>query len=400
MLKFLKTLFLRNSGIKSWSQGPISKAGNAGIVTGALIAGGASILGGMLGAKGAKSAAAKAADANLRATQETNALNERLFRESRGEGGHAILPTYFGGQEAEFGQRAYDQFNRLNRIGLNSYNQLQGVQSGLTPMFNQGLSALSDRYNGLDLEKRLAYANPLFSARSQEAENLGRGYMDIAQTGQGAIQSGLQRALAQINAQRAAQGYTGGSLFDRNRMAQATIGAQQSAALQLAQARMQQRALLDRANFENAQQRFGLQTADMDFRSNPALAGAAMGAAQSFYGAPAQALSQSFNNAMQPMSFFRLNPQAFQAQNMPTQDPRLNNSQIFGSAIQQAGSTAANYFLNRDLASRFGASNGSPMNFNQYVNQYGAPGQGGYVPVQENWSFEAPPGYIQPDWKF
>ncbi len=364
-----------------------------------LIAAGASIAGGLMAGKGAQKAAQISADANLAGTRETNALNERLFNQSRGSEGHAILPNYFGDNEAAFGQSAYQNFQRLSGAGNANYSRMLQQQGQLAPYFNQSMQAIGNRFNGQDLAQRLAYLAPVQAARLGQANSMAGGYEEIARANQGAIGSGLQAAIAQMNAQRAGQGYAGSSMFDRNRLGMATIAARQAAAQQMAGARFQGTQLRSGANLANAQETAGYQLGNLDYMGNPAVLNSALGAAGSFYNAPAQALSSSFQNAMSPMSFFRLNPQAFQAQAPAPQGPMLNNAQIFGSALGQAGNTAQNYFLQQQLAQQYGGGNGvgSPMSYGQFTNQYGTPGA--TPQVSTNWSFEQPQ-YVQSNWSF
>lgn len=324
-----------------------------------LILGAASLIGGAYAAKQGSKAANKASDMNARMQQETNAQNLQMFNQSRGAPGadgfgHSILPTYFGGSEEEMGRTAYANFNRLNAAGLNSYNNLNHYQGQLMPAMNSSFEAMRNRYNGEDLAQRMAYAQPMWDQRLQGAQNTGGNLQSLARSQAQGIDLGLMRAFQQMNAQRAAQGFGGSSLFDRNRIAQATIGAQQAAASQLGQANLQAQQMQDDARYGNLRERFGMQMQDMDTRANPAFGAAAMESLQGFFGAPAQALSNSFSTAMQPMNYFRIAPQAFQNQNMPEQAPRVSNGQILGSALGAAGSTAANYFMMQDLAKQYG----------------------------------------------
>jgi hypothetical protein len=317
--------------------------------------------GSLISANSASKAAKAAQEANLQQAKDTNALNERLFNQSRGAVdstgyGHAILPVYFGGNEQALGQSAYDIFNKLQGAGSSSYGQLQGLRDSLTPALSNSLNALSNRFNGQDLQQRLAYADPYFQARARTAQIQGQGLENIAGAGQGAINIGLQRAIAQMNAQRAGQGYFGSSTFDRNRLAQSTIGAQQQGAIGLAQAHAQAQLLAAQAAQANAQDTAGIQHANLDFMSNPGALGAGLSAAGGFFNAPAQALANSYSTAMTPLNYFRIAPQAFQQQNLPQQSPEITNGQIYGSTLGQIGQTGANYFLTKNLLSSLGNS--------------------------------------------
>lgn len=334
------------------------------VVTAAIIAGAAGLIGSGISASGSKSAAAKASDANLRAAQETNALNEKLFNQSRGAAGadgfgHSILPVYFGGNEEALGRSAFDNFNRLSTAGNQNYGQLLNYQGQLNPALNTSLSAFANRFNGQDLGQRVAFADPFYQARLNQASIYGQGLKDVAAANSSAINTGLAQTLGRINAQRAAQGFLGGSTFDRNRLATAMIQARQQAAIGNAQAMAGANGATAGAQFENANDLRAMQLADLDFKSRLDAFPGALGAVSAYQNAPVNALAGSFNTAMQPLNYFRIAPQAFQAQGMPMQEPGINNAQIFGNAISQAGQAYGNYALMSQLQNRYGTQPGA-----------------------------------------
>lgn len=354
-------------------------------VAGAALVG--TVGGAMISANGSKSAASKAADANARSMSETNAQNLAMFNQSRGAPGddgysHAILPMYFGGNEEALGQQAYDNFNRLSSAGLDSYNRSLGYQSQFRPAVNAGITAVNNRYNGQDLQQRVGYANPYFTSRLNQAQTYGQGLRGIADANSSAINTGLAQVMAQQNAQRARQGFFGGSTFDRNRMLSSTIAARQAAAIDQARASAGANDAYAGAQTTNAGDLRGMQMSDLDFRSRLDFLPASMGALSSYEGAPGQGLAQSYNTAMTPLNYFRIAPQAYQNQNMPMQEPGINNAQIIGGAISQGANAYGQYQYNQQLQKMYGMQQPSQGMQNPYTmasayNPYavGAPAQ-------------------------
>lgn len=350
---------------------------------------GATLVGGAISSNGSKSAASKAADTNSRNVADTNALNRELFYQGRGSPGtdgygHAILPNYFGGNEEALGQQAYDNFNRLNNAGLDSYNRSLGYQNQFRPSINAGINAVNNRFNGQDLQQRVGFANPYFTSRLNQANVYGQGLHGIADANSSAINTGLSQVLAQQNAQRARQGFFGNSTFDRNRALSSTIAARQAAAIEQARASAGANDAYAGAQLGNAGDLRGLQMSDLDFRSRLDFLPASMGALSSYENGPNQALAQSYSTAMTPLNYFRIAPQAYQNQNQPMQEPMINNGQIIGGAISQGANSFAQYQYNQQLQRMYGMQQPSQGPQNPYTmassyNPYavGAPAQYG-----------------------
>lgn len=322
------------------------------LIGGAIIGGVGALAGGMISANAQKSAAAKASDANLRMAGETNAQNERLFRESRGgmgaDGfGHALLPSYFGSGEQDAGNAAMAQFQRLMNAIPQLNGRISGIQSQLAPALQSSLGYIKNQYNGQDLQDRIMATQPLFDQRQAAARSMNSG-----------IDTGLLQALGQLNAQRQGQGFLGGSTFDRNRMANAFIGARQAGAANLGQ-----------VNVQNAGDLAGLRMQDITNRANPGSLFGAMQGATGFETMPYEAMAGLFQNAQSPLNMFRMNPQAFQATGMPSQNPNLTGTGIGGSALSSLGQTGMNYFLQQNLMRQYLA---------QQPQMYGATPGGGY----------------------
>lgn len=360
-------------------------------VAGAAVVG--SVGGALISANGAKSAASSSTDANLQNTAATNAANLNLFNLSRGGTnpstgyGNAILPTYFGGNEQAAGQTAYDQFNQLNGLAQGNYNSSLAYQSQLGNAANSATNNLSNRFNGQYLQQQQQYSNPYYQSVLNNAGVQGGGLRQVAAANSSAINTGLAQTLSQINAQRASQGFLGGSTYDQNRLASATIGARQAAAVNTATANSQANNLTAAAQLGNAGDLRSMQLSNLDYASNPNNLSSGMGALQAYQSAPANALSAAYTNAQQPLNFFRLQPQAFQQQNMPQQTPQISSDQIYGTALSQGSQAAGNYALMNQLSSQYGAQGGYGVNpYTSMSSQlsagaaYANGGIGGYVP--------------------
>ncbi len=334
----------------------------------------AAVAGGAISANGAKSAAAKAADANAKATSDTNALNLKMFNQSRGAAddsgyGHAVLGNYFGSGEQTAANTAFNNYQSLNAGATQVGNNLFAYQSSLNPSIAASMAALNNRYNGVDLSQRLGYAQPIWDARMGQAQTQGSGLLNVAQTQQSGINLGLMQALAQQNAQRNAQGYLGGSTFDRNRMLASSIGAQQQAAGALAQARAQGGNLMAAANLQNAQERGNFQLSDLDYRSNIGQLSGAMGSLASYQASPYTTMANLYTSAQQPLSFFRIGQSTYNQPFSPQVSPGIDSSQIWGSALSSAGKLGMDYFNSKQpvTTTNYPGTGYTPPSFNSTI---------------------------------
>jgi hypothetical protein len=314
-------------------------------------------LGSVLGANSAKSSAAKAADANLRNTADTNAANYKLFQESRGaigpDGfGHSILPNYFGGNEQDMAKQAYDNFNRLNQGVGATQGYLQGYQNALRPAITSSLGAIANRFNGQDLAQRLGYAQPVFDARLAQAGVYGRGARNTAAAQSGSINTALLEALGQLNAQRSAQGFVGGGTFDRNRMLASLTGARGQAAVGTAQADALANNSQQAALYQNAVDRQGYQLSDLENMSNTGYLSGALQNLGNFESYPAMQAAALYQNAQSPLNYFRIAPQTFQNAPAPQQTPQIGSGQVWGAGLGALGSALSSYGMYQGLTAR------------------------------------------------
>lgn len=334
-----------------------------GVILGAAaIAGGGALLGGVASGIGAASAASTAAEANKQNTAATNAANLNLFNLGRGAVnpltgyGNAVLPEYFGANEQASANQAYTQFQNLNTAAQGANGQLQQGVNYLGGAATNSLQAIAGMYNGQNLNAQLGFAQPVYNANSNLAAITGQGLRNTAQANYNGVQTGLAATIAQMNAQNAANGFIGSSSFNNNRLASATIQAQQAGATGLAQANAQANNLGAQAQLQNLQNTQQLQAANLSGMTNFApLAQGAAGYGQ-MLSAPITQGSQNFQNAQAALNFYRIAPQSFQQQNSPTVYPGVNAGQILGGAITNGSAAYGNYqTLNTLLNSNAGA---------------------------------------------
>lgn len=338
---------------------PRAEIWSAAIVAAGVVAGGA------ISASGANSAANTAANANAANVASTNQTNLDLFNASRGAinpatgTANSILPDYFGNNESTMANDAFSQYQNLLASGQGVQGQIQGNVNSLNPSLNQNLQQIANIYNGQALNAQLGYAAPTYAANLNLAQTTGQGYQQIAAANSNAIGTGLSSTLNQINAQNAAKGFLGGSSFNNNRLAGATIGAQQQAAVGTAQANAQAGQLMSQAQYANSLDTRQLQQQNLSAQQNGAALSSGLTNAASIYSLPSQASANIYTNAQSPLNFFKINPQSTSVQNAPTVYPTLSNGQIGGQALSSlAGSPAASSLL----GSLFGSSSSGGQN--------------------------------------
>ncbi len=306
----------------------------------------------------AQNAAAQAAEQAR--FEATNKQNEQFFRLSRGEVdpttgyASALLPAYFQGGEAELGKSAMDYFRQLQSLnsGGQMQSRLQGNLDRMNPAIQNSFGAIANRYNGLDLQQRLANAQPVFGARTNAATQQ-----------RASIDQSLLQTMGQLNAERGRGGFYGGSMFDRSRLLAATLGA-----------RGQASNLMSGAQLANAQDERGIRDADLSGMQDLAPIAAALQNAGIAYNTPASSMADYYQKAMSPFNFFRMGNQAYQNQQMPFGSPQiqpvLGSGAGLGSALGALGGTGLNYSLQNQL---YGQMNnpgaGSRTTYDQFLQQ-------------------------------
>lgn len=309
----------------------------------AAIAAGVAVVGAGVGAASTASSQRSANRTNLQNSANTNAANERLFRLSRGMvdpttgQASAFLPEYFGGIESQLGGLASSIFRQgVSNLGspADQFARANVTLDQLRPAMQSSQQAMLGEFNGANLNQRLSNFQPLADARTAGA---------AAQSD--AIRQALSRQLGQISANRARGGFLGGSSFESNLANRSAIDAFRQAAM-----------ARSGANIQNAGDVMSLRNQDLAGRLRSDLPLNFANNQFAFDSLPQLSVNQNFANLMAPFQSFRMNPQAFQQQNMPMVQPSINAGQVLGAGLGSVGQTMSNYYLNNPSANQFGRS--------------------------------------------
>jgi hypothetical protein len=277
-----------------------------------------SFISGTVAAIEGKKAQDNASKKNQQNVRNTNKLNYRMFQESRGSKGNAILPLYF---QTESGQpfektMAKDLVDYYNQYRYNPQDY-QDILEKYSPLFDSADNAAAGIFNGGTTNELLSNLEPVAAART-------------ALSRQSALDA-LNRTLSEIDAANAAKGYTGDSLtanrlrFDARRAAGDASG---NATLQNLQDAKQIKDAGVTLRLQNlglplqmAQQRGQILSLPQD------LAGAAI------------------SRRLQPFQFFNIGTQAFQNQNAPEVKASPSALQLAAMSAGQLGGTLLNGYL-------------------------------------------------------
>jgi len=320
----------------------------------AVAIGGAALIGAGATAYSASEASAaqeEANKANREATDATNRLNYEMFLQSRGSQGQALLPMYFSrGTEQQLGQRAFDTWLALNEALGTPADQLRGYESvvrSLTPAQAESDILVNQLFSGELARQQEQNIAPVLAARGAVAGAQKQGILE-----------GLIQRLNAISADRARAGYQGGgSAFERARLRGATIPMLQEAATVGAQ-----------ADLANAQDVANIRNNAIATRLNNLSLPLTQAANRlQFQNLPATAAGATTAAMLSPFDWFRIQPQAFQAERPPLVQPVASAGQIATQGVGQLGSTVGNYFATRSL-----------------INQLNQPTNYGITPAQQN----------------
>lgn len=299
--------------------------------------------GDILGAFGANEGQNKAMRAQQQQADAYNALISKMFSESRGSTGHAILPEYFGDTE----RQAADYAGSLSAAARGAFGSPtdvatigKSIAARYQPILDAGGASISGIYTGAEQDKRLAAAQPVFEARVAGAKGQKQGIMQA-----------LSDRLQAITAGNAAKGYVGAGSTAGNAALRTSIGANQAAA-----------AAMSGANLANVSDVAGIKNRILDLQlQSPQLASALANEAVKLNLLPAEFVGGVSAATTSPFNFFKIGAGTPPRPEMaPWAQPQANFASIFGNAGGAAESMAARYFLNRDLANRYGSSSGSP----------------------------------------
>lgn len=301
-----------------------------GFIAAAVVAAGATAY----AAKSASDSAADANKANQESAQSDRELQYKMWRESRGANGHALLPDYFAqSSEGTLANRAMQQYlAQINADGTpeQQIKAYQAIADSALPSLNAGDQLVHQLFSGELENQQVANIAPVLAARG-----------DVAKAQKQGILEGLMVRLNALSADRARQGYTGGgSAFQKNLLIGSTIPALQGAATVGAQADLSN--ATDVANIRNAAIATRLNNLGLPMQS--------VSNRVALKQLPGVAAGAAYRNAVAPLDWFKLNMSEITPFRSPTVTPVPGMGQIVGSAISSGASTLGNYFANRAIA--------------------------------------------------
>jgi hypothetical protein len=292
---------------------------------------------------GAEDAASK----NQSNVNRTNKLNYQMFRQSRGEGGSAVLPLYLRGQdgglfENELGQDTVNDYAKSRA----STPDFQAVSDQYKPTVDAARKTAAGIFNGDVTNERLGNAAPVQKAR-------------LAFSRQASIDA-LHKTLGEIEATNAGRGFTGDTSGDAALKFQANRSAGDA---------------VSAANLQNLGETQSIKDAGLNLElSNLNLPFQMSNAEMAFSAAPHDAYIDSVMKGMQPLSFLRIGgSQPFQYQN----GPMVGNTGMWGAAsngANLAGGSALNSWLKQRSANNYQTP--SPYSNGSTNTSYGAGGDG------------------------
>jgi len=268
----------------------------------------------------------KATKTNLQLTRETNEANRRMFDESRGAGGSAILPTYLEpGTEKLIANRAASaaqaMFPDNPEMQLAQY---QAILEQMRPTIQAGTDQIAGIFNGQLEAERAAALAPVLTAR----ENLATANTE-------AINLAVQDAINRMSAQEAAKGYEGTGSFAQNRMLQALTQARQQAAQQKAGVLLQNE--MDKRGLSDAMSQLRLSSVDAPINRVNQLTQAEQ--------APQIALGNLSQASTKPLEFFRMGTNPFRLEKPEPVSAVPGAAQLALQGVSQTGGQVLGAYL-------------------------------------------------------
>ena len=286
-----------------------------------------SVISGTVSAIGGAMSQEDANKKNAENTQNTNALNYQMFRESRGANGNAILPLYMKGFETTLGNDAIRAYND-SLSPTDAAAQAKIIQSNFSPMQDQANQTAEAIFSGGLTAQELAAEAAVAAARQQGVDTKRQSGLEA-----------LSQTLNEINAIQAGKGYSSDSLG--NRMLKADSMRKtftQSAADQAA------------ANLETAKERAAIKEGDITRKLGSLdLPGKMLQQNITVAQSPNNAYLTEEANRQGILNFFKLNPQVFQNQNLPQVGAVPSTLQIGSGMMSAAGSQVGSALINKYL---------------------------------------------------
>jgi hypothetical protein len=283
----------------------------------------------------------RTADVNAQLVREANATNERLFRESRGSTGSAVLPLYLADREVDLARKAAGVSDALFNYGGGVNNRISEASRYLTrytPALEAGDRTVMDVATGAAGAGRRSSLAPVLDARSR-----------LGKSRAAAISQSLDETLAGLRAQKAHSGFRGASTFDTNRAIAGTTAARAGAAEAIGAADLENALASHQLGESNLQMQLG--ALDLPFtRAQQRLA---------FNSLPIRTVGDEYTSALAPLNFFRLPTANPPAQSIYQRPNVTSGGEIAGAAVaagaQNIGQFLAQQQLMREMSQWFGA---------------------------------------------
>lgn len=291
---------------------------SAAIVAGAVIAGGLGVAGSMM----ASDAQGDAAESAANSQRESNDANYRMFLESRGQGGSAVMPLYMRNADGSLFEKSLsdDMISAYNRsaIPLSRFQQagarFRGAQTKAGNFAN-------DIFDGGITNRLLTNAQPVQKAK-------------VTFRKQSALDA-LHKTLNGIDAVQAGKGYAGDSYASNKMRFDANKGMSDELAGVNLENLQESRQIHDYGDVQLPMQNLSLPLAMMKQESD-------------FEFLPQRQYIDALQQRMSPLSFLKIGgSQPFQYQPIPTAPPIASDGQLLAQGLGGVGNMVSNYAQQR-----------------------------------------------------
>lgn len=306
-----------------------------------------SVLSGTLGAVMQRQSAREAEATNQRNARKDRELTLRMFQESRGSAGSALLPTYGGDFEKNLftdTRGAYEANRAAMGTPTEELARYQADVDRFRPAFEQGNQFIDSIYSGAMKDERLAEAQPVMDARTALAKTQKQGILDD-----------ITARLGALDAANARKGFVGSGTGFQNAQLRSTAPLYQQAA-----------GVGAAATLQNAQQRQGVLESNRELQLNSlGLPVTRAQQATALRQMPGQALSQGQLTAQKPFGMFNIGTAAFKPEPLPQVQALPNNLGIISAGIGAAGGQVGNYLAQQQQAKALQQMYAARVNYNQ-----------------------------------
>ena len=288
-----------------------------------------SFISGTVGAVLGSEAQDDATQANLDAARETNELNYRMFLQSRGSTGHALLPYYFGDQEANLAHDLSTIYNASREAAGGYDEQLERYRRDIgqfSDMTEQAANTAKGIFDGTLENESLTNFQPVAEAR-----------VEGANARKAAGLEALQETLNEIKAVQAGKGFSGDSFGNRLLQTSARRKVYSDAATDMAG-----------VNIQNASDTFGIHERAQARRvSNLSLPYAMAQQAVNSENLADNAILDQTARRQQLFNFFKMAPGQFTYQPMPTVSASASPWQALAAGVGTGNTILAKYLLDK-----------------------------------------------------